>query len=172
MIDHLGGVLQKNLIVFVAVVLLPLKWIIVRVCKDPEAEAVALISVPEDLCYVTLGLVLGDMVNSAGAFHKHFAGSEHVSMDIMITVGINLLVALGVHRLSQWSMSHFKNWRAAGSARTADNPQQGNLDIPNAGDNITMIMLRHLFMFSTGYAGQLALVLVWLHWVAKVVANG
>jgi hypothetical protein len=59
MIDYLGGFIQKNLIVFMAIVLLPLKWVVVRLCRDREGEAVALMSVPEDLCYVALGLVMG-----------------------------------------------------------------------------------------------------------------
>jgi hypothetical protein len=78
MIDQFGGFVQHNLIVFVAIVLLPLKWIVVRLCKDHEAEAVALMSVPEDLCYVALGLVMGDMINGAGAFHRFFDKSQHV----------------------------------------------------------------------------------------------
>jgi hypothetical protein len=49
-----------------------MKWVVVRVSKDAEAEANALLSVAEDLCYVALGLVLGDMINSSGAFRRHF----------------------------------------------------------------------------------------------------
>ncbi len=172
MIDYLGGFIQHNLIVFVALILLPLKWIVVRICKDREAEAVALMSVPEDICYIALGLVMGDMINSSGAFHKHFRGSSHASIDVLITVGINLAVALIVHRLSQACTNQFRLWRAADSSRTADrDPKQAVLGLPEGEDNIHTLMLRHLFLFSMGYAIQLTLVLIWLHWVARVVAN-
>lgn len=172
MIDTFGGFIQHNLIVFVALGLLPLKWIVVRLCRDHEAEAVALMSVPEDLCYVALGIVMGDMINSTGAFHKHFAGSQHVSIDIMVTVGLNVGVALLVHRMSQACASQFRLWRAADRSRALDvNPNQGSLNLPGIADNIHLLMLRHLFMFSIEYAFQLMVVLVWLHWVAKVVAN-
>ncbi len=122
MIDQLGGFLQRNLIVFVAAILLPLKWLVVRVCKDREAEAVAVLSVPEDLCYVALGLVMGDMIHSSGAFRRHWSGSQHISIDIMIAVGLNLVVALLIHRLAQWCNGHFKLWRSAEQSRSVDNP--------------------------------------------------
>jgi len=171
MIDHIGGFIQHELIVFVAIVLLPLKWVVVRIWRDTEAEAAALMSVPEDLCYVALGLVLGDMVNSAGAFHKHFAGSQHLSIDMLITIGINLGVALVVHRMSQSCVRQFKLWRAAEKSRGTVDPLQGDLAIPSTSSNLQTLMLRHLFLFSMGYAFQLGFVLIWLHWVAKVVAN-
>jgi hypothetical protein len=172
MIDSIGGFVQHNLIVFVAIILLPLKWIVVRLCKDHEAEATAIMSVPEDLCYVALGLVMGDMINSSGAFHKHFQGSQHISIDLLITVLVNLGVAFLVHRFAQSSARQFKLWRAAENLTLSDkNPSQGSLAIPNSLDNIGTLKLRHLFFFSMGYAVQLGLVLLWLHWVAKVVAN-
>lgn len=173
-IDHFGAFIQTNLVVFVALVLLPLKWLVVRVLKDPEAEAVALMSVPEDICYVALGLVMGDMVSGNGAFQKHFAGSPNSSIDKCLTVGANLAVAILVHRLSQGCTAYFRQWRAAEAARAKDqdsDPRQGSLQIPNAGDNIKRLMVRYLGHFSLGYAVQLAIVLMWLHWVAKVVAG-
>jgi hypothetical protein len=176
-IDQIGAFVRENLVVFVAVVLLPLKWIVVRVLKDPEAEAIALMSVPEDICYVALGLVMGDIVNSTGAFQKHFAGSSNASIDKGLTVGINLAVAIVVHRLSQWCTGYFKQWRAAERARTAgsdpkhSDPRQGTLEIPNSDENMMRLMVRYLFYFSIGYAVQLTIVLMWLHWVAKVVSG-
>jgi hypothetical protein len=171
-IDQFGAFIHANLVVLVALFLLPLKWVVVRVMKDPEAEAVALMSVPEDICYVALGLVMGDIVSSTGAFQKHFAGSPNATIDKGITVGINIVVALIVHRLSQWCTSHFRQWRAADSARADDgDPRQGKLEIPNSDANMRKLMFRYLFYFSMGYAVQLAIVLLWLHWVAKVVAE-
>jgi hypothetical protein len=172
MIDLFGGFLQRNLIVFLAVVLLPLKWLVVRVSQDPEAEANAVLSVPEDLCYVALGLVLGDMINSHGAFHHYFSRSQHVSIDIMITVGLNLAIALLIHRLAQWGGGHFRNWRSAGMARNADlTSRQIELPLRTADDNIRTLMVRHLVLFAISYLGQLTLVLIWLHWVGKVIAS-
>lgn len=172
MIDQLGGLIQHNLIVFMALVLLPLKWVVVRLCKDREAEAVALMSVPEDLCYVALGLIMGDVINSTGAFHKHFAGSKHVSIDMILTVGINLGVAFLVHRLSQSCAHQFRLWRASNESREPqEDPQLKLMDHPTVKNGVELLMLRHLALFSIGYAGQLVVVLFWLHWVAKVVAN-
>ncbi len=171
MIDELGGFLQRNLIVFVAVILLPLKWLVVRVCKDREAEAVALLSVPEDLCYVALGLVMGDVIHSSGAFRRHWSGSQHISIDVMIAVGLNVMVALLVHRLAQSCNGHFKLWRAAEQSQTVDKPNQGMLAIPDTNNNISTIKYRHLFLFSTGYVLQLLLAWGWIHWIASVLAN-
>ncbi|MGI4829442.1 MAG: hypothetical protein ACRYFU_14790 [Janthinobacterium lividum] len=125
-IDAVGSFIQHNLVVFVAIVLLPLKWIVVRICRDREAEAVALMSVPEDICYVALGLVMGDIINSAGAFHKHFAGSSNVSADLLVTVAINLVVAFVVHRLGQSCAKQFRMWRAATESKMGQKrPQSG-----------------------------------------------
>jgi hypothetical protein len=164
MIDYLGGFIQKNLIVFMAIVLLPLKWVVVRLCRDREGEAVALMSVPEDLCYVALGLVMGDIINS----------SNHLSIDMLITVAINLIVAFVVHRMSQSCTKQFRLWRAADEAKAADNRYVDQLQLPQhptVADGVHTLMLRHLALFSLGYAFQLMLVLLWLHWIAKVVAN-
>jgi len=172
MIDHIGGWLQHNLVVFVAVVLLPMKWVVVRLCKDPEAEAAALLSVPEDLCYVVLGLVLGDLTSSAGAFRHHFAASDHVTMDLAVTVCVGIVVALTVHRIAQRGTRNYQSWRAAGQSRSTDASSEGQLELPITpmDANLTMIMARHLLMFSACYAIQLIVVLIWLHWVASVVA--
>jgi hypothetical protein len=43
MIDKLGGILQHNLVVLLAVVLIPFKWIVLRLVGDTEAQAMALI---------------------------------------------------------------------------------------------------------------------------------
>jgi len=170
MIDSIGGFVQHNLIVFVALILLPIKWLVILVCKDSEAEAVAIMSVPEDMSYVALGLVMGDVVNGSGSFHQHFKGSQHVSIDLFITVFFNLSVALLAHMLSQPCNRHFRLWRAAVKSKAADeDSKQGSLGLPNAADNIDTLKLRHLF--SMLYAVQLGFILLWLHWIAKVVAN-
>jgi hypothetical protein len=82
MIDSVGGFLQHNLVVLLAVVLVPMKWVVLRLCGDSDAQSTALLTVPEDLCYVALGLVLADMANSGGAFRRYFKGSTHVSIDL------------------------------------------------------------------------------------------
>jgi hypothetical protein len=154
------------------VVILPLKWIVVRISRDPEAEAGALLAVPEDLWYVTLGLLLGDINSNSGAFRRYFARSSHASIDIVIAVSLNLAIALMIHRLARWVADHFRNWRAAGMARASNlSSQQMELPLETADENIKTLMIRHLFLFLVGYLGQLALVLIWLHCVAKVISS-
>ncbi|MEO6803126.1 MAG: hypothetical protein ABI197_07780 [Granulicella sp.] len=172
MIDNIGGWLQHNLIVFIAVILLPIKFTIVRLCRDQEAESVAVLAVPEDLCYVSLGLIAGDMINGAGAFHRHYAPSTHASIDLVIVVGLNLFVAVFVHRLSQICTAQFKLWRAAQKAMNADkDSKQGELALPNESDNLQLLMNRHFLLFCIGYAFQFTAVLLWLNWVAKIIAE-
>jgi hypothetical protein len=171
MIDQLGGWLQHNLVVFMAVIVLPLKFVVVRLCGDREAEAAAVFAVPEDLCWVALGLVLGDIINSGGAFHHYFAQSDHASIDIVVAVGANFGFAIFVHVLTRLSSSQFKLWRAAQSAQqTEDDPKQGELALPNGKENLELLMLRHLLLFCFGYGAQLLLVLFLLHWISKVIS--
>lgn len=174
-IDQIGDFLQHNLVVLVAVVLVSMKWIILRICGDVEAQATSLFSIPEDICYVTLGLILGDVVNPAGAFRKQFYGSQHISIDIFITAMLNVVVAILVHLLAEKSNDHFRSWRAAGVARTR-NPgspgvQQMELPITATDDNIQTIQIRHLAVFTLLYALQLSLAIWWLHWISRALSS-
>ncbi|MHB1937857.1 MAG: hypothetical protein ACYCOR_14890 [Acidobacteriaceae bacterium] len=172
MIDAISGFIVRYLIVLVAAALLPLKWIVARVCRDRDSEAIVVLSLPEDMCYVALGIVLGDVVNHTGAFHRHFEKSQHVTMNIFVVAALNLVIVAMVHRLGQFCWNQYKHWRAAGALRTPDvDPRQGELAIPNADSNFRMIWSRHFSYLSIGYSAQLFLAGVWLHWVAKIVAN-
>lgn len=175
MIDSIGGFLQHNLVVMLSVVLVPMKWFVLRITGDNEAQAVALLAVPEDICYVTLGLILGDLATSGKAFRRHFEGSSHVPIDIFVTGTFNVAVAVVIHLLAKWGNDHFNGWRAAGVARTRNpsspGPQQIELPITATDANIEMIQIRHVAVFSISYALQMAIVISWLAWIAKVVAN-
>jgi hypothetical protein len=173
MIDNVGGFLQHNLVVLLAVVLVPMKWVILRLCGDSDAQSTALLTVPEDLCYVALGLVLADMANSGGAFRKYFKGSTHVSIDIFITASINVIVAVLVHVLAKWGNDHFNSFRAASVVRTKHSaypgPQQIEMPITSIDNSLRTIQLRYMAGFVISYAVQLVLVISWLSWIAKVV---
>ena len=175
MIERIGDFLQHNLIVLLAVVLVPMKWLILRICGDYEAQAVALLSIPEDICYVTLGLILGDMANSEGMFKKYFRGSPHVAIDIFVTIAINVFVAILVHFFAKKSNDHFRGWRAAGAARLKTpippGPLQLELPMTPTDESIQMIQIQHFATFSLLYVVQLGLAIWWVSWIAKVVSN-
>ena len=171
MIPAIAELLHRNLVVCLAVVVIPMKWLIVRLCRDKEAEAIAVMSAPEDLCYVVLGLVMGDVINNTGAFHKYFGGTPYVSMEIFITVALGLVIALSMHVLSRFADRHLKGWRAAQKSLTADiEPRPGEAAIPNAEDNFRTLMYRRMFLFLMGYGMQLGLIFPWIHWIAKVIS--
>lgn len=153
-----------------------MKLIVLRLCGDNEAQSVALLSIPEDICYVSLGLILGDVAVSGHAFREHFHGSSNISIDIILTAVLNVLVAVVTHVLAKWGNGHFKSFRAAGASliekRDGKGPQQIELPIMATDDNIRRIQVRHLAMFSLSYAVQVWITISWLSWIAKVVANG
>ena len=128
MIEAIGDFLQRHLTVFLAVVLVPLKIAVIRFCRDREGEAGAILSIPEDLCYVALGLILSDLLNATGALHQYFRSSHHPSIDIAVVVGLNVAFALVVHLLSQPTLRSYKNWRGADAARMSDTPIQSELE--------------------------------------------
>jgi hypothetical protein len=172
MIEWLAGLLQRNLVVCLAFVVIPMKWLIVRVCRDKEAEAVAILSAPEDLCYVVLGLVMGDVINGSGAFHREFGKSPYISMEIFLTVSLGLAIALGIHVLAQFADKHWKGWRAAERSLATDmKPKPGEVAIPNAEDNFRTLQYRHMFLFLLGYGLQLVLIFPWIHWIANVIGR-
>jgi hypothetical protein len=175
MIERIGDFLLHNLVVLLAVVLVPMKWVILRICGDSEAQAVALLSVPEDLCYVLLGLILGDLTNSEGAFRKYFRASAHATMNILVTAGINVILAIFIHMLSKWSADHFKTWRAARElqARPASETVQEHLPLPLTATEMSIgtIQIRSFTSFTLLYAFQLVISIWWLEWIARIVAN-
>lgn len=174
MIDRIGTFLQQHLIIFVAVVLVPIKLAVLRWCGDNEGTRAAFLSLPEDLVYISLGLILGDITASRGAFHRWFSHSANAQMDLYVTVGIGILVAVVVHLLAKWTNDHFKTWRAASavSMRKKDaNPQQHDLGLPTLDANVLLIQIRHLALASILYLLQLWVTLRWLEWIARVLAN-
>jgi hypothetical protein len=175
MIDRLGSFLQHNLVVCLAVVLIPLKIIVLRLCGDSEAMAAAFLAIPEDIGYVCLGLILGDVATSEKSFRRHFGDSANASIDIVLVVVINVSVAVITHVLAKWGNDHFKSFRAAGLAGgSGSRAGQKQLEMPHAAtdDDLRMIQIRHLSVFSTIYLTEIALTIYWLSWIAKVVANG
>lgn len=175
MIDRIGGFLQHNLIVLLAVVLVPMKLLVLRVVGDTEGQSTALLAIPEDSCYVALGLILGDVATGSHAFQKNFSGSAHASLDIVVTAVINVGVAVIIHKLAMTGNDHFNIWRAADVARVSDpssvGPQQIELPLTPTDQQIRMIQVRHLAIFSLLYAIQMWIVVRWIAWIAKVMAN-
>jgi hypothetical protein len=172
MIREIAAFLHRNLVVCLGVVVLPAKWIIVRLCRDREAEAVAVLTFPEDLCYVVLGLVMGDVINDVGAFHKYFAGFPYTSMALFVIGAWGLFIAIAIHILGQWSTRHFHGWRAAEKSQILDiEPKPGHPRIPNADENFETLAFRHMFLFLVGYLIELGLIFPWLHWIAAVISS-
>lgn len=175
MIEAIGGFLQHNLIVLLAVILVPMKLGILRLCGDGEAQRVAWLSIPEDLVYVSLGLVLGDFATSGGAFRRHFITSAHLQMNLLVTVMAGVFVAIIIHVFAKWTNDQVKSWRAASQARlriTTANPLQGELGLQPADSNIRTIQLRHIALAAILYLSQLVVAIKWLSWIAGVLANG
>ncbi len=174
MIEAAGRFLQHNLIVFLAVVLVPMKLVILRVCGDNEAQRAAFVSIPEDLVYVSLGLILGDFATSQGAFHRWFAHSPNLQMDLAVTIGVGCGVAVMVHMLAKWTNENLKTWRAAsavGMRKKEADPKQRDLGLETLDINVTRIQARHLALASIFYGAQLAVSIRWLAWIARVLAN-
>jgi len=174
MIESFSGFLQHNLIVLLAVVLVPMKLGILRLVGDGDAQKVAFLSIPEDLVYVSLGLVLGDFATSGGAFRKHFATSSHVPMDLFVTIMIGVIVAITIHVLAKWANDQVESWRAASGARMrvmSSNPLQGELGLEPADSSIRMIQVRHISLVSILYLLQLAVAIRWLAWIASVLGQ-
>lgn len=172
MFDQIGDFVVKYVIVLVAISILPLKWIVARVWRDRESEAQVVLSLWEDMCYVSLGIVMGNLVDHAGAFHWHFEKSAHPTLDIILVAAFNLFVIVLVHRLSQATSNQYRHWRAAGSLKPADiDPRQGELAISGTDANLRMIFNRHFAFLSIYSFFQSAVTLVWIIWVARVVSN-
>jgi hypothetical protein len=173
MIDAIGDFLHQNLVVLLAVILIPLKIGVIRFCRDHEGEAAAILSLPEDLCYVALGLILSDLLTTTGALHHLFRESKHPMTDIAVVIAINVTVALVIHLISQPAERAYKRWRGSDASREAREPIQGELSFAAAADDddALHLIVHHLSSLAMLYGSQLILVLVWLHWLAKVIAN-
>jgi len=170
-IDRVGTWLLQNIVVLAAVVVVPLKMGIIRLCGDKEGMALSFFAMPEDLCWVALGLVLGDVINGSGAFHKHFAYSSHMNLDVVIVSAMGVVVALLVHLLGQFANANFRSWRASQNALSSSTvPEQGELPIYNEMSNFHLLMIRYLASFAFGYAAQFLLSGLLLIRVAKIIS--
>jgi hypothetical protein len=162
------------LLFFLAIVLVPTKWVIFRICGDIEAQNTSLLSIPEDICYVSLGVILGDSASSFRAFKVYFRSSDHFYMDMFVTGVLGVIVAILVHWLSAYGVDHWKSWRASNQAisRTSEDSgdKQFELPITPIDENIRSIGIRHLVHFSFAYAVQLVIAVWWLSWVASVLS--
>jgi hypothetical protein len=176
MIEAIGGFLQRNLIVLLAVVLVPMKLAILRICGDSESQRAALISIPEDLVYVSLGLVLGDFATEQGAFRRWYRYSSHIQMNLAVVVGLGISVAIIVHLLAKFTNDQLKTWRAASNValrKKEAHPAQQDLGLSHALDaNVRRIQIRHVAGCSILYLLQLGVTVWWLSWIAGVLANG
>jgi hypothetical protein len=86
----------------------------VRLSKDREGEAETLLAIPEDLCYVTLGLLLSTMTSDAAPLRKFFQGSPYVRTDGAILIAINFILAVVIHNMAaHWAKPQYQTWRAA-----------------------------------------------------------
>jgi hypothetical protein len=151
-----------------------MKWTVLRLIGDSEAQATTFLAIPEDLCYVSLGLVLGDFANESGSFGKYFKGSSHITVDIFVVALINVIVAIAIHILAKLANDNFKSWRAAGAVRfknSGANSTQMELGLSNADGNIERIQIRHMAVFTLSYFLQVTIVIRWLSWIAQVMGN-
>jgi hypothetical protein len=173
-IESISRFLHHNLIVLLAVVLVPMKLIVLRLCNDNDAQKAAALSIPEDLVYVSLGLILGDFATSGGAFRKHFSNSQLVSMDLFVTVLVGVGVAIAIHVLAKFTNDQVKSWQAASQARfragLGDSLQQ-DLPLSPSDSNIRLIQTRHIALISILYLMQLGIAIRWLSWISGILAN-
>jgi len=174
MVEQIGDFIQHNLILVLALVTVPLKYVAVRLCKDTEAEWPTILSIPEDLAYVALGIILADAISPSGAFRRHYADSKHAVTNIAILILGNVFLALLIHRVSQYTSRAFKNFRAADQARAhfvSKDETQLELPILASDTAFQHVFQQHLISFCLSYALQYFLVLLWLHRLARVVAS-
>jgi hypothetical protein len=170
-IDRAGTWLLQNIVVFAAVVVVPLKMIVIRVCGDNEAMSLSFFAIPEDLCWVALGLVLGDVINGTGAFHKHYSSSKHANVDVAIFTVLGVVAAFVVHLCGQRANASFRSWRAAQKVRNLDPvPNQEVLNISNGMNNFHLLLVRYLAAFSFFYAAQFFFSGLLLIEVAKIIS--
>jgi hypothetical protein len=175
MISTIANFLSHHLVVLLAAVVVPLKFLVLRFCNDSEGQSAAVLAIPEDLNYVALGLILGDMSLSGGAFRNHFHGDQHEPVEMLVTIGIGIIVAILIHVLAMWGNDQFNKFRAAGRVRSKNAeqgvPKQIELPITKVDENVMMLQAQYVVIFSLCYAAQLLIVIRWIGWIAGIISN-
>lgn len=172
LIELLGDLIHRNLVFVVALAIIPLKVIMLRVCQDKNAEMETILAIPEDLCYVTIGLTMSSLVANSGPLQSYFRSSSHVTTDVVIVLMINFTLTILVHKIAQsWTKVQYMNWRAAlqvrGDQSAPDDPQL-SLDLNASDENFLYIYIHHLSMFLISFIVQFSIVGFWLFKVAAV----
>ncbi len=88
----------------------------VRLCKDRDSEMDTVLAIPEDVSYVSAGLILSSVSSGTGPLQDYFGstGSFYLATDVAIVLLINCVVSIVVHKISHsLTKKQYMTWRAA-----------------------------------------------------------
>jgi|SRR5665213_834683 len=171
-VELLSRFLHHYVVVCVALAIIPLKFLMVRLAKDRAGEVDTLLGIPEDLCYVTLGLLLSSLTADAAPLRAFFNGSQYVRTDGAILVFANFLLALFVHKISHhWAKPQYQTWRAALEVRVNNAPMtepNGELTLLAGEDNLLYIVIHYFSKLLFSILIQLLFAGSWLYYVGRM----
>ncbi len=171
LIEFVSRFLHQYLVVCVALAIIPLKFFMVRLSKDREGEADTLLAIPEDLCYVTLGLLLSTMTSDAALLRKFFSNSPYPRTNGAVLIAINFLLAGLVHKIaSSWAKPQYQTWRAALEIRINHShlDDDEGLALRPEEDNLLYIVIHHFSKLLFSILLQLLFSGYWLYWIGRI----
>jgi hypothetical protein len=173
-IDLLSRLLHQYLVACVALVIIPLKFVMVRLSKDRSGEIETILAIPEDVCYVTLGLLISTM-SSPGGLNGLFDHVTYPRTDEALLICGNCLLAIFVHKIAQHlTKPQYQHWRAAVEIRLNHqhlDPSE-TLTIQAAEDNLLYILIHYFSKLLFSLLLQLAAVAAWMYWIATLFKSG
>lgn len=174
-IELIGDWIHSNLVFTVALAIIPLKLMMIRLCRDRNAELETALAIPEDLCYISIGLILSSLSAGTGPLQNYFYASKHVKTDVAIVLTLNFFLVLLVHRIAQrWTKPQYMSWRAAiqvrGDNASHDDPQM-ELALEGSEDNLLHILLHHFLGLLFTLFLQFSLVGFWLYNIAAIYSS-
>jgi len=175
LIELIADLIHRNLVLTVALALIPLKLLMVRLCKDQDGEWETVMSMPEDLCYVSVGLLLSSLTAGRGPLQTYFSGFPHPRTDVAIILAINFALIVVLHKISQsWTRVQYMHWRAAlavrGDQNSADDLQL-ELNLSPSEDNVLHVLIHHLVGLLGSLLIQFVVVGFWLYRIAEVFSS-
>lgn len=172
LIEFFSRFLHQYVVVCVALAIIPLKFLMVRLAKDPAAEVETLFAIPEDLCYVTLGLLLSSMTTNFGPLHAYFASAKYPRTGAAILLFLNFCLAFVVHKIARvLTKPQYETYRAALELRINNASQDQGLNLYAGEDHLMQIFLHHFTKLLLSVLAQLVLAGIWVYWMAKIFAS-
>jgi cellobiose-specific phosphotransferase system component IIC len=168
-IESITESLLHHLPLLIAISFIVVKLVLIRLSGHKEDQWRAILTIPEDVSYAALGLIIAGLSGDIPAFHAHF---EHISVhprdDMWTLFACGIFVCYVVHLIHQHGVTpNYQGWAAA-DALIIEAEESNRVHKP--------VVRKYTSVYYMRYAGMLVCLLIegllsywWISHVAEII---